>query len=105
MQAGSKRIVWPLESNLASAGKPIPHGLGYRCIAVAGQDAKTLLTTMRKANERSRWVARPGAKGSYELVARPLLPDERGCPAGAGCSPMRAACVRLPRTCSSESAS
>jgi hypothetical protein len=83
-QAGAARVVWPLKSNLARAGKPIPSGLGYRCIAVGGKDARTLLATLRKANERSRWAARPGAKGSFELIARPLLPDERGCAATAG---------------------
>ena len=79
VQTGSKRIVWPLKSNLGSAGKRSSPGLGYRCIAVTGQEAKTLLATLHKANERSRWIARPGATRSYQLVARPLLPGERAC--------------------------
>jgi hypothetical protein len=83
-QPGSARIVWPLERSLATAGKPVSSGLGYRCIAVGGKDAKTLLATLGKANEQSRWTAGPGAKATYQLVARPLLPDERGCPSTGG---------------------
>lgn len=83
-QPGSVPIVWPLESNLATAGKPVSSGLGYRCISVAGEPAKTLLAALGKANEQSRWKARAGAKAIYEVVARPLLPDERGCPPTVG---------------------
>ncbi len=77
-------VVWPLESNLATAGKPVSSGLGYRCISVGGKDAKTLIATLRKANEQSRWIARAGARARFEVIARPLLPDERGCPPPAG---------------------
>jgi hypothetical protein len=83
-QPGGTRVVWPLQSNLARAGKPVSSGLGYRCIAVAGKDIRTLMATLRKANEQSRWVARAGAKGNFQVIARPLLPDERGCPPAAG---------------------
>ena len=83
-QPGAAPIVWPLQTNLATAGKPVSSGLGYRCISVAGKDAKTLVATLRKANEQSRWAARAGAKAVYEVIARPLLPDERGCPPPAG---------------------
>jgi hypothetical protein len=83
-QPGGARVEWPLKSNLARAGKPVSSGLGYRCIAVNGKDAKTLMATLRKANEQSRWAARAGAKGSFQVIARPLLPDERGCPPTTG---------------------
>jgi hypothetical protein len=83
-QPGAAPIVWPLKSNLATAGNPVSSGLGYRCISVGGKDARTLLATLRKANEQSRWTARAGAKAAYQLIARPLLPDERGCPPPAG---------------------
>jgi hypothetical protein len=79
-QRGAKRIVWPLASNLAAAGKAVSSGLGYRCVAVTGSEAKTLLATLRTANEQSQWVARAHATRAYEVVARPLLPDQRGCP-------------------------
>ena len=83
-QSGAAPIVWPLRSNLATAGKPVSSGIGYRCIGVSGKDAQTLLATLRKANEQSRWTARPGAQVVYEVVARPLLPDEHGCPGPTG---------------------
>jgi hypothetical protein len=76
---GSGRAVWPLARPLASAGKPVASELGYRCVTVAGTAAKTLLPTLRRANEQSRWVARPGAKQAFQLFARPSLPDEHGC--------------------------
>jgi hypothetical protein len=79
-QPGARRVVWPLKSNLATAGKRTPSGLNYRCITVAGRDVKALLATLRKANELSRWTPRAGSESNYSLVARPLLPDERRCP-------------------------
>ena len=79
-QPGAKRVVWPLASNLATAGKRVSSGLEYRCILVGGANVKTLTATLRKANEQSRWAARSGAKASYQVIARPLLPDERRCP-------------------------
>ena len=79
-QPGGRRVVWPLASNLATAGKPVSNGLEYRCILVGGAGAKKLTAALRKANERSRWIARPGATVAYQLIARPLLPDERRCP-------------------------
>jgi hypothetical protein len=42
---GTGRVVWPLKSDLATAGRPVSSGLGYRCISVRGQDAKALLAT------------------------------------------------------------
>jgi hypothetical protein len=79
-QPGARRIVWPLGSNLATAGKRVSSGLEYRCILVGGDSVKRLSATLRKANELSRWIARPGATVAYMVVARPLLPDERRCP-------------------------
>jgi hypothetical protein len=81
-QPGSGRVVWPLQSDLATAGKPVASGPAYRCIAVRGRDAKSLLATLRAANEQSRWVMRGHPDRAYQVIARPLLPDEPGCPAG-----------------------
>ena len=78
--AGSGRVVWPLRSDLATAGKPAANGLAYRCITVGGRDVKTLLARLRTANEQSRWAVRGRANRTYQLVVRPLLPDEPGCP-------------------------
>jgi hypothetical protein len=83
-QPGAAPVVWPLESNLATAGKPVPGGRGYRCIGVGGKGVKTLIATLRRANEQSRWAAGAGTKAVYEVIARPLLPDERGCPPRTG---------------------
>ena len=77
-QPGSTPIVWPLASDLATAGKGGTGGLAYRCISVRGADARTLLARLGKANSASRWRSR-GATAVFTLSARPLLPDELGC--------------------------
>jgi hypothetical protein len=78
--AGSGRVVWPLRSDLATAGRPAANGMPYRCITVAGTAARTLLARLRAANEQSRWTVRGRPGRTYELVVRPLLPDEPRCP-------------------------
>lgn len=78
-QAGAAPVVWPLESDLATAGKRPPSGLDFRCFTVSGNNTTTLLATLRKANERSRWKARAGGDDTYQVIARPLLPDQPGC--------------------------
>ena len=50
--------MWPLKSDLATAGKPASNGLAYRCITVSGKDVRTLLARLRTANEQSRWAMR-----------------------------------------------
>ena len=78
-QAGAEPVAWPLASNLGTAGKRTPRTAGYRCIVVRGPQAKTLLATLRKANERSVWTSRKSGSTRYQVVARPLLPDQRTC--------------------------
>ncbi|MDP9259718.1 MAG: hypothetical protein M3Q31_24640 [Actinomycetota bacterium] len=78
--AGARRVVWPLRSDLATAGKPAANGLAYRCVTVGGTDVTTLLASLRTASAQSRWVVRGRANRTYQLVVRPLLPDEPGCP-------------------------
>jgi hypothetical protein len=77
-QPGGGPISWPLSSDLATAGTPISSGSGYRCITVGGANARTLLATLRTANDQSSWKT-SGSTGRYALIARPLLPDERNC--------------------------
>jgi hypothetical protein len=77
-QPGNGTITWPLSSDLATAGAPVSSGSSYRCITVGGANARTLLATLRRANDQSRWKT-SGAATSYALIARPLLPDERNC--------------------------
>ncbi len=78
-QPGAKVVTWPLASDLASAGTQLSSGLDLRCIAVSGPSARTLLVTLRTANDASRWKARGSSPDRFTLVARPLLPDEHGC--------------------------
>ena len=80
-QPGAGRVRWPLASNLATAGTRPQSGAGYRCITVRGAAVAKLLATLRKANEQSQWIARPGAARAFQVIARPLLPDERDCAA------------------------
>jgi hypothetical protein len=75
--AGSSTVTWPLARDLARAGSTAT-GAGFRCMLVRGSAARTLLATLRHANAASRWKAR-GTPGTYTLVVRPLLPDERSC--------------------------
>jgi hypothetical protein len=75
------RVRWPLASNLASAGRRPSAGYPYRCITVRGTAVATLLATLRRADEQSQWIARPGAARRFQVVARPLLPDQRDCAA------------------------
>jgi hypothetical protein len=77
--AGSAAVVWPLSSDLATAGTRASLGAGYRCISLRGPEAATLLATLRRANDRSRFVMHGKPATAYALVTRPLLPDERNC--------------------------
>jgi hypothetical protein len=83
-QPGGSRVRWPLASDLATAGTRPQSGAGYRCITVRGKAVAKLLATLRKANEQSQWIARPGATRTFQVIARPLLPDERDCAALGG---------------------
>jgi hypothetical protein len=70
---------WPVRSvDLATAGTPAPGPVGWRCFTVAGDDASAFLDAARRANALTLW-RQDGVL--YTLVARPLLPDESGCPA------------------------
>jgi hypothetical protein len=80
-QAGASRRPWPLASDLATAGRRVSSGLAYRCLTVRGDGARRLLASLRRANEQTRWFVRSHRAGSYQLVVRPLLPDEPSCAA------------------------
>lgn len=80
-QPGARGVRWPLASNLATAGTRPASAGGYRCITARGRAVKTLLATLRGANEASPWISGAGAKQRYQVIARPLLPDERDCAA------------------------
>ena len=78
-QKGAKPVVWPLTRNLATAGKRESNGLPYRCMTVTGPAAKTLLVSLHKANEQTQWIMRGEPAKPYQLIVRPLLPDQRDC--------------------------
>jgi hypothetical protein len=78
-QKGAKPVVWPLKRNLATAGKRVSNGLPYRCMVVTGPAATTLLASLAKANEQTQWIMRGDPAKPYQLVVRPLLPDQRDC--------------------------
>ena len=78
-QPGAGKVVWPLKRDLATAGKRASNGLNYRCMLVSGKAATTLLATLRKANEQSRWTMPANPGRTWQLIVRPLLPDQHSC--------------------------
>ena len=78
-EMGARPAVWPLESDLATAGTKLPSWPDHRCIAVDGEDARTLLAALSTADELTQWLPRENTDVAYRLVARPLLPGEVAC--------------------------
>jgi hypothetical protein len=78
-QPGASPVAWPLKRNLATAGKRVSSGLNYRCMFVGGPAAETLLAALARANEQTQWIMRGDPAHPYQLVVRPLLPDQRDC--------------------------
>jgi hypothetical protein len=78
-QPGSEPRIWPLASDLATEGQKVTEGLDYRCFAVTGADAPRLLQSLSDANELTEWVAAPDGGQAFQLVVRPMLPDEQAC--------------------------
>jgi hypothetical protein len=77
-QPGARPLAWPLASDLARAGAKTSSGLPYRCFTVTGGNARTLAATLRRATVASQWRM-PGGTARYEVIARPLLPEQRTC--------------------------
>jgi hypothetical protein len=70
-------LAWPLTPGLDLFGESAqgtPGGI--RCGTVAGDDAATLMPLVEQANQLTPWTS-DGSQ--YELLFRPLLPDESGC--------------------------
>ena len=72
---------WPLSTPLASFGAPTGTLEGMRCGAVTGDDLKALMPQLKAANQLTYWRS---DSGTFQLILRPLLPDESGCPAPNG---------------------
>ncbi len=73
-------VVWPLSTPLAEFGTAVPDagGLGpVRCGTVDGATLNELMPSVRRATQISPWTSDGEA---FEIVFRPLLPDESGCP-------------------------
>lgn len=67
---------WPLDTPLASFGETFGT-FGYRCGTVEGEAKAKLEAELRNANTLTPWV---DGDAQFNLVVRPLLPDESGCP-------------------------
>lgn len=72
---------WPLSTPLSTFGAPTGTFEGIRCGTVSGDDLRTLMPQLQTANQQTFW--RSGG-ATYQLILRPLLPDESGCPAPNG---------------------
>jgi hypothetical protein len=70
-------IEWPLDGSVDSFGEPFENAPSdTRCGVVTGDDLTTLLAAARDANALTPWTS-GGAE--YQLIFRPLLPDEHSC--------------------------
>jgi len=70
-------IQWPLEPPLDAFGQPIDNAHSdTRCGVVTGDDLTTLLAAARDANALTPWTS---GGTEYQLILRPLLPDEHTC--------------------------
>jgi hypothetical protein len=69
---------WPLSTPLSAFGAPTGGFEGMRCGTVTGDELKTLTPLLQAANQATLWRS---AGATYQLILRPLLPDESGCPA------------------------
>lgn len=70
-------IAWPLDGSLNSFGEPIENAPAQtRCGVVTGEDLTTLLAAAGEANALTPWTS-DGT--DYQLILRPLLPDEHTC--------------------------
>ena len=70
-------IEWPLEPPLDSFGEPVENApAATRCGVVESEDLTTLLAAARDANTLTPWTS---GGTEYQLIFRPLLPDEHDC--------------------------
>jgi hypothetical protein len=70
-------IEWPLDPPLDGFGETVPSSpAATRCGVVSGEDLKTLLAEAKDANALTPWTS---GGTEYQLILRPLLPDEHTC--------------------------
>lgn len=77
----SPPIVWPLATAPTVSAPPGAEGIDFQCSVVAGDDVATLVDAVQKAPAGAQWIAGADRHATFQLVVRPLLPDEAGCPA------------------------
>jgi hypothetical protein len=72
-------MVWPLSIPLSEVGEPIGRGplAETKCGTIGGGDAERVVAALAQSNQLTPWES--GGE-TYQLWARPLLPDESGCP-------------------------
>jgi hypothetical protein len=71
-----KVIAWPLDVDPSTGGEPTSYA-DYRCIVLSGSDLAEFVAAAKTATWKTAWSE---GEGSYQVLARPLFPDERGCP-------------------------
>jgi hypothetical protein len=69
---------WPLPTPLAEFGAPVAADPNLRCGVLEGDDLARVQPLLAKANQLTRWQSGPT---KFQLLLRPLLPDESGCTA------------------------
>jgi hypothetical protein len=70
-------IAWPLDVPLDGFGETVPNApAATRCGVVTGEDLTRLLAAAKDANALTPWTS---GGTEYQLIFRPLLPDEHTC--------------------------
>jgi hypothetical protein len=77
----SAPVVWPLATAPTVAKTAGAEGIDYRCTVVEGADVAPLVAAVTKAPVGAQWIAGADRNATFQVVVRPLLPDEAGCPA------------------------
>jgi len=76
-QLPQEAIEWPLGAALDGFGEPIENApAATRCGVVSGDELATLLAEAQDANALTPWTS---GGTEYQLIFRPLLPDEHTC--------------------------
>jgi hypothetical protein len=75
VRPGETTMAWPLRTALGGVGthSSVP---GFRCAVVTGGDLADVRRVAQRASADARW--RSGSL-TYQVVFRPLLPDDPGC--------------------------
>jgi hypothetical protein len=76
-QEGTSTVDWPLNTPIAELGVSISDPANYRCALIEGEDLQAMLPLFQQTNQLTLWRS----EGTlYQLILRPLLPDEEPCP-------------------------